>query len=118
MRQHMRRLILVLLLIAGAASAAPQDFPRPGESDSVKFAVIGDTGTGAAPQFGVAQQMAAARATFPFDFVIMLGDNIYGRPDYAAKFERPYADLLRAGVLFHASLGNHDDQASRFYPGF
>ena len=26
------------------------------------------------------------------------------------KFERPYAPLLDAGVIFHAALGNHDDR--------
>jgi 3',5'-cyclic AMP phosphodiesterase CpdA len=47
-----------------------------------------------------------------FDFVIMLGDNIYGghEPrDFAQKFEIPYKPLLDAGVKFYASLGNHDD---------
>jgi predicted phosphodiesterase len=122
-RDHMLRLLFLLLLISAAAAsgAAPQDPARAGQSESVKFAVIGDTGTGAAPQYAVGQQMAAARATFPFEFVIMLGDNMYGRQapqDFIEKFQRPYADLLQAGVLFYASLGNHDDQANRFYPGF
>ena len=38
--------------------------------------------------------MASARAKFPFDLVIMLGDNMYGgqRPaDFVKKFEQPYA---------------------------
>ena len=55
--------------------------------------------------------MASVRAAFPFDLVIMLGDNMYGsqRPaDYVKKFEQPYAALLSAGVKFQASLGNHD----------
>ena len=49
--------------------------------------------------------------TFPFDLVIMLGDNMYGgqRPaDFVKKFEQPYEPLLAAGVKFQASLGNHD----------
>ena len=57
-----------------------------------RFAVIGDMGTGARPQFEVGQQMAALRATFPFDIVLMVGDNLYGRQrpeDIVAKFERP-----------------------------
>jgi hypothetical protein len=55
--------------------------------------------------------MAAARAKFPFDLVITLGDNFYGNQgpaDRVTKFERPYASLLAAGVRFQASLGNHD----------
>jgi 3',5'-cyclic AMP phosphodiesterase CpdA len=46
----------------------------------------------------------------------MLGDNIYpdGNPsDLPAKFERPYAELLRRGVSFHAVLGNHDIKKGR-----
>jgi 3',5'-cyclic AMP phosphodiesterase CpdA len=51
----------------------------------------------------------------------MLGDNMYGRQDpqdFVTKFERPYAALLQAGVLFYATLGNHDDQNNRFYKAF
>jgi 3',5'-cyclic AMP phosphodiesterase CpdA len=65
----------------------------------------------------MAQQMTKVHGTFPFDLVIMLGDNMYGgqRPaDYVRKFEQPYAALLAAGVKFQASIGNHDrpDQIS------
>jgi 3',5'-cyclic AMP phosphodiesterase CpdA len=55
--------------------------------------------------------MVNAHGTFPFDLVIMLGDNMYGgqRPaDFVRKFEQPYAPLLSAGVRFQASIGNHD----------
>jgi 3',5'-cyclic AMP phosphodiesterase CpdA len=65
--------------------------------------------------------MVAARARFPFEFVIMLGDNMYGRQqpeDFVQKFERPYAALLEAGVRFYATLGNHDDPANITYKGF
>jgi 3',5'-cyclic AMP phosphodiesterase CpdA len=51
----------------------------------------------------------------------MLGDNMYGRQnpqDFITKFQRPYATLLEAGVLFYATLGNHDNPANRLYPGF
>jgi 3',5'-cyclic AMP phosphodiesterase CpdA len=93
----------------------------PSRADSVKFAVIGDSGTGDASQYEVATRMAEARATFPFDLVIMLGDNLYGRQDpqdFTAKFERPYAALLGGGVRFQASLGNHDRPTNRDYRGF
>ena len=61
------------------------------------------------------------RARFPFDFVLMLGDNIYGphaADDYVRKFEEPYKALLDAGVTFHASIGNHDDPAQIYYRRF
>jgi 3',5'-cyclic AMP phosphodiesterase CpdA len=51
----------------------------------------------------------------------MLGDNLYGsqkEKDYRAKFELPYANLLRAGVKFYAVLGNHDDPGQQFYKPF
>lgn len=93
----------------------------PGDPGSVKFLVIGDSGTGDRAQFEVAARIAAAHQVFPFDRAIMLGDNLYGRNNAAAyrnKFERPYAPLLEAGVKFYASLGNHDDPAQRFYKPF
>jgi predicted MPP superfamily phosphohydrolase len=116
----MRRLLFAFVFVAAVATAslAHQDGTQQAQIDSVKFAVLGDAGTGASPQYVVGQQMAAARATFPFEFVILVGDNIYGRQDFVNKFERPYANLLQAGVLFYASLGNHDDPESRFYRGF
>ena len=110
--------VLVLLSPWGLRGAG-QDFPnRPG---SLKFAVIGDNGTGDRAEYEVAAQMAAAHSTFRFDTVIMLGDNMYGRQkpqDFIDKFERPYKGLLDAGVRFYAALGNHDDQSNRFYKPF
>jgi predicted phosphodiesterase len=101
-------------------SAANQTRP-PRSDDSVKFLVIGDSGTGDSAQREVADQMWRSRAVFPFEFAIMLGDNLYGseRPqDYARKFEVPYKLLLAADVAFYASLGNHDDPNQRFYKPF
>jgi len=119
----MRRLTAALigLLVISALRPAAQNGRLPNRPNSVKFAAIGDSGTGDGPQFDVGRQMAAARARFPFEFVIMLGDNLYGRQspqDFINKFERPYAALLQKGVLFYASLGNHDDQNNRFYKNF
>jgi 3',5'-cyclic AMP phosphodiesterase CpdA len=105
----------------GPRLVARQDVQLPAAPASLKFAVLGDTGTGGTAQFEVGRQMAAARARFPFDLVIMLGDNMYGRQeprDFVTKFERPYAALLNAGVPFYASLGNHDHQNNRFYKAF
>jgi len=94
----------------------------PLEDKSVRFAVIGDSGTGEPPQFDVASEMEAYRKATNFDFVIMLGDNIYGghsARDFENKFELPYKPLLDAGVKFYASLGNHDDpNVERLYKPF
>src|SRR5260370_9440836 len=71
---------------------------------------MGDNGTGDQPEYDVANQMDLWHRRFPFDMVIMLGDNMYGsqRPaDFVQKFERPYRPLLDAGVKVYASLGNH-----------
>lgn len=121
----MRRVVAlgVLLLVAGAAGAwhpSAQEAVAPA-AEALRFAVVGDAGTGERPQLDIAQQMAAARATFPFEFVLLLGDNMYGRQepgDFVDKFEGPYAPLLGAGVRFFATLGNHDKPSNRLYPGF
>ena len=119
----MRKLMTALIVALAASSwvTARQDTQLPDQPASLKFAVIGDNGTGDAPEYDVGKQMAAAHGRFPFEFVIMLGDNMYGSQqakDFADKFERPYAPLLEANVPFYATLGNHDDQANRFYKGF
>lgn len=95
------------------------------QAGAVRFVALGDTGTGEEEQLAVARGMAAFHDERPFDTVLLLGDNVYpdgnpaGLPD---KFERPYAELLRRGVRFHASLGNHDVKSGRAaqinYPPF
>jgi len=111
-------IVAVLLLCSSVTAQRGLQVSLPNKPDSVKFMVMGDMGTGEHPQYEVAQQMVEARKQFPFDFCIMLGDNLYGsqRPaDFVAKFERPYKPLLDAGVKFYAALGNHDEQSNRFY---
>jgi predicted phosphodiesterase len=106
---------------ATAAGELSGGVTPPVEKDSVRFAVIGDSGTGGRAQYEVGTRMAAARQVFPFEFVIMVGDNIYGseRPqDFVKKFEQPYAALLTAKVPFYAALGNHDDPTQRYYKPF
>jgi 3',5'-cyclic AMP phosphodiesterase CpdA len=119
----MRQLLTILVLTVGLGTwtGAGQEVALPGNPDSLKFAVIGDNGNGEQPQFDVGQQMALARARFPFELVLMLGDNMYRRQqpqDFVDKFERPYAALLQARIPFFAALGNHDNQSNRFYKGF
>ncbi len=98
-----------------------QDLRLPMKDGSVRFAILGDAGTGGSAQRRVAERLVATHGIYPFEFVLMLGDNLYGDEDpadYAAKFERPYKPLLDAGVEFYAALGNHDDVAQRFYEPF
>jgi 3',5'-cyclic AMP phosphodiesterase CpdA len=93
----------------------------PNTPRSIRFAVIGDAGSGELPQYEVSARMQAFRRVFPFDFVIMAGDNVYDggtREDYRRKFELPYKPLLDAGVTFHAAIGNHDDPNQPDYAPF
>jgi hypothetical protein len=93
----------------------------PNLSGSLKFAVLGDFGTGEPAQVEMARQMAAVYEQFPYELVLLVGDNLYGseRPqDFKRKFEDPYRPLLEAGVRFYGSLGNHDSREQRFYKLF
>jgi 3',5'-cyclic AMP phosphodiesterase CpdA len=113
----MKRFWALAALLACAAFG--QSLPnRPG---SFRFAVIGDSGTGLRPQYQVAERLASYLEPLRFETVVMLGDNIYGKDspkDYARKFELPYQPMLKAGVKFHASLGNHDSPRQANYPLF
>lgn len=117
-----KRLLLILSLVSAFLLVAQGDqFKFPLKPNSVRFAAIGDMGTGDSSQYEVAQRMNTVRQTFPFEFVIMLGDNIYGGSspkDYEKKFEKPYKPLLDAGIKFYASLGNHDNPNERLYKLF
>ena len=113
-------IVLCIFVVAAIPQAAPQ-ITLPNKSGSIKFAVIGDTGTGAGPQEQVAEMMIKVRAAYPFDFALMMGDNLYGGEDandYATKFEIPYKKLIDGGVKFYASLGNHDNATQRMYKNF
>jgi predicted phosphodiesterase len=106
---------------SGNQAPAQPVLALPLKSNSVRFAVIGDAGTGDRSQNEVAAQIIRYHQRFPFSFALLLGDNIYGseRPqDFAKKFERPYKLLLDDGVEFHAALGNHDDPNQKFYKPF
>jgi 3',5'-cyclic AMP phosphodiesterase CpdA len=104
-----------------APSQFADEFKFPLKPNSVRFSAIGDMGTGDSPEYETSDQMVQQRRAFPFDFVIMLGDNLYGGHSSAAfekEFASPYKALLDGGVKFYASLGNHDDASERFYKPF
>jgi 3',5'-cyclic AMP phosphodiesterase CpdA len=114
----MRRMIAALAWLVAGGWLLAEPLTLPHSADSLKFAVIGDNGTGDRLQFEVAERMAARQEQFPFDLVLMVGDNFYGSQtpaDLVNKFERPYKRLLDAGVTFRAALGNHDEVATIGY---
>jgi hypothetical protein len=113
------RLVTGIVVALWASGVTGQDVALPSAPNSVKFAAIGDAGTGDRPQYEIADLMMRRHATFAFDRVIMLGDNIYGgqgASDLVKKFSHPYKALLDAGVKFYASIGNHDEPANVRYP--
>jgi hypothetical protein len=104
-----------------AAAAAPVTLTLPNKEDSVRFMVVGDTGTGSRQQNELAAVMVRYRQAFPFEFALMVGDNMYGgekAADYKLKFEDVYKSLLDQKVKFYAALGNHDESNQRFYENF
>jgi hypothetical protein len=105
---------------AGGAAAAPR-LTLPNKKDSLRFLAIGDTGTGTAQQKELAGVMLSYHSVFPYEFALMMGDNMYGgeKPaDFKAKFEDIYRPLLDRKVTFYATLGNHDESNQRFYDHF
>jgi len=82
---------------------------------------VGDSGRWSREQRENAAQLTKQRESFPFDFVLMLGDNNYGdgSPEsYVRRFEEPFKPLLDAGVKFYATRGNHDLGPQWNYPLF
>ncbi len=120
-RSHTRFVIALALFFGAIGAPAAQDVSLPNQPDSLKFAIIGDSGTGSSSQYKVAEMLIAARAKFPYEFVLMLGDNLYsgsGPKDYQKKFEVPYKALLDSGLKFYAALGNHDNTDEKNYKPF
>ena len=105
----------------GAPAKTGVTLALPLKDGSVKFAVIGDTGTGTSKQHDVGDTMARYRAAFPYEFALLLGDNMYGGEtavDFEKKFSGPYKELLDQNVKFYAALGNHDQALQTNYVNF
>jgi 3',5'-cyclic AMP phosphodiesterase CpdA len=117
-----RRILFFSFLLALLAPGGMADqFKLPLKFNSVRFAIVGDMGTGEVAQYDVGKRLAEARQYFPFDFALTLGDNLYGGSsagDFENKFELPYKLLLDTGVKFYATLGNHDNPNERSYKYF
>lgn len=102
-------------------SSTPLKLTFPVKDGSVRFAVIGDTGSGSSKQRDVGDMMVQYRALYPFEFVLMMGDNLYGGEtpqDFVKKFAEPYKVLLDNKVKFYATLGNHDQALQVNYENF
>jgi hypothetical protein len=96
---------------SSSAASSPVKLALPLKEGSLRFAVIGDTGSGSQKQRDVGEMMVKYREAFPFEFVLMMGDNLYGGEtprDFETKFSEPYKKLLDDKVKFYATLGNHD----------
>lgn len=137
MRRYKTRNLLTAFFVAAALcmSAAAQTVNKapkrahttapkltlPVKDGSVKFAVIGDTGSGSAKQREVGDTMVQYHNLYPFEFVLMMGDNMYGGEapkDFEKKFAEPYRALLDNKVKFYATLGNHDQALQVNYEKF
>lgn len=95
--------------------AAPDVDLRPGAwptaDDRVRFAAVGDNGSGGRQAMAVAAQMAATYQDTPFGLVALLGDICYYgnfEDRFDDVFARPMGPLLDAGVGFELAIGNHD----------
>src|SRR5688572_4501800 len=91
----------VAVLASQTQAEAPVQLPN--RDGSLKFAVFGDFGTASRQQHELATQMQKLHQKFPFELVLLAGDNLYGseRPqDFTRKFEIPYKPLLEAKVKF------------------
>lgn len=99
-------------LLPGAAPDIVLE-PRAWEvtDDAVRFAVVGDSGTGGRNALRVGGQMAEAYRDRPFGLLVHTGDLVYYGDlvsRYTQVVERPFGPLLDAGVTIRPVLGNHD----------
>lgn len=130
-RRIVGRLLLALAAIAVAIQVWTwwQKVPRNAEPlphytrakgrDSLRFMVVGDTGSGNANQFAVAAAMQEKCAERRPDGIIMLGDNFIqvgvssaDDPQWDQKIMEPYGTGCLEMVPIYAALGNHDYKGS------
>ena len=100
---------------AGAGSADQSGLPvRKPETPApgvLRFAVIGDFGSGSANEAAVANLVKSWNP----DFILAVGDDRYGALDYDAAVGRFYCDYLKdAGAGAYCSGGS--SAVNRFYP--
>jgi predicted MPP superfamily phosphohydrolase len=111
-----RQALFSLATISAGAFIKPSSVFCSPIDDKIRFAVIGDWGTGDKNQHGIGRQILEAHHRVPFDFVISAGDNIYPNGSgryFNSNFEQPFAGLLNDRIKFYAVLGNHDVREGR-----
>jgi 3',5'-cyclic AMP phosphodiesterase CpdA len=100
-------------LVPGRAPDADLDAGAwPDGPARLRFAAIGDNGSGGRQAMAVAEQMAETYRSQPFELVALLGDICYYgnfADRYEDVFRRPMGPLLDAGVGFELAIGNHDE---------
>jgi hypothetical protein len=106
-------LLVFLLALFPCALRAQADLGRVLPADRpLHIVAFGDFGSGEKGQIEVAQAIARRNAQDPFTFGITMGDNFYRcgvRSVRDIKWQTRWEDLYSPlGILFYASLGNHD----------
>lgn len=99
-------------LLPGRAPDVELDTPAPPvEADRLRFAVVGDHGTGGRNSMAVGRAMVDSYREEPFSLLVHTGDLVY-YGDLEARFDevirRPLGPLLDAGVELRPVLGNHE----------
>ncbi|MFY9574779.1 MAG: metallophosphoesterase, partial [Blastocatellia bacterium] len=91
-------------------------FPAPDADESLTFAVIGDTGTGAEVQQDVAEALERLVEERGVRFVLLLGDIIYNKSsggsgdddfEWLTTYFQPYRHVISRVPVFPC-MGNHD----------
>lgn len=111
-----RELAVALLFLAGAGCGADGSAcvhtTAAASGGTVRFAAMGDIGSGGPTGQAVADALTAKCSVDGCDFVLLLGDNFHPNgvtraddPQWIERFERPYAGIA---APFFAVLGNHD----------
>ncbi|MHC4960200.1 MAG: purple acid phosphatase family protein [Planctomycetota bacterium] len=96
------------------SSGHPFKTAPPVGTGTVRFVVVGDSGTGGSRQREVAVQMAASQP----DLVLITGDAVYNDGDYDEldpNYFEPYASMIDR-IPFYIALGNHDDNTDNGRP--
>lgn len=82
----------------------------------VHILLYGDAGRASSNQSLVGKGMANADLETRFDIALSLGDNQYigkGSEVMKAIFENPYKTLIKRGLVFYQTIGNHDMEFKR-----
>ena len=97
-------------VVAGSETFNGELTTAPEQSGSVRFAAIGDSGTGSSAQYDIAAQLVASES----DLVLHTGDVVYRRGalcHYGPRYFAPYEEMIASTPVFPA-VGNHDTRAN------